>query len=423
MDDDDKQPLPLWTNPAELMPGEGVTFLVDHYNVMGLKSDADEAAIHAAWRALQKDYHPDRYEHLASDMQAQATHKLARIRRSYDVLSSPEARELYDAHLKDWDGPISSDGVQIIVISRRGALAQAQLSEEQLAGFNKQRDAVLASIGYDEAVFGILQSQVAPYLEKDEELPEPLRAAWQQLLARRDSYLELKIGFALDELGHADEMSSMVGEGYAEAVGLIAEEALADAHVELNRTLPILAAQQLLQLTVGSDKEAHEQAVARDFTQVEIAQQFEATQAAITQRLEVAHETALAAAAEREQLSEQRVELVALDVRSDASRLSPVVLVCMQLGETAFKLGMIVGGEGALQDENLTAYAQDVDFDDPEAVAKAAKESHGSLIVVEHESGLDPMELLATALYKYEELRAQLDESNAPEAAAASDAV
>ena len=64
----------------------------DYYEVLGVHRDADEGAIRRAFRAQARDWHPD----VAGSPEAE--HRFRELAEAYSVLSSPEARLLYDLY-------------------------------------------------------------------------------------------------------------------------------------------------------------------------------------------------------------------------------------------------------------------------------------------------------------------------------------
>jgi molecular chaperone DnaJ len=62
----------------------------DHYAVLGVRRDADGAAIKKAFRALASEYHPD----VSPDPDAAA--RFREVVEAYDVLSNPAERRRYD---------------------------------------------------------------------------------------------------------------------------------------------------------------------------------------------------------------------------------------------------------------------------------------------------------------------------------------
>jgi len=67
---------------------------MDHYEVLGIASNASSREITFAYRKLALQYHPDRNKTpLANDM-------MLRINTSYSILSDPNKRREYDASRK-----------------------------------------------------------------------------------------------------------------------------------------------------------------------------------------------------------------------------------------------------------------------------------------------------------------------------------
>lgn len=64
----------------------------DHYEVLGISSDADAKAIRSAYFSLAKIYHPDRQ----TERGPESTERFLAIQEAYEVLSNPRRRGLYD---------------------------------------------------------------------------------------------------------------------------------------------------------------------------------------------------------------------------------------------------------------------------------------------------------------------------------------
>jgi curved DNA-binding protein CbpA len=64
-----------------------------HYDVLGVKPDADEEDIRAAFRRLTRENHPDRFAGLERE---QAEERFQTITEAFNVLSRPESRAKYD---------------------------------------------------------------------------------------------------------------------------------------------------------------------------------------------------------------------------------------------------------------------------------------------------------------------------------------
>jgi hypothetical protein len=67
-----------------------------YYDVLGVAADTPDVVIKAAFRALAKEYHPDRANAESGD-----TDKFIEIQTAYAVLSKPESRSEYDAELRE----------------------------------------------------------------------------------------------------------------------------------------------------------------------------------------------------------------------------------------------------------------------------------------------------------------------------------
>ena len=67
-----------------------------YYDVLGVAADTPDVVIKAAFRALAKEYHPDRAHADSGD-----TDRFIEIQTAYSVLSKPESRSKYDAELEE----------------------------------------------------------------------------------------------------------------------------------------------------------------------------------------------------------------------------------------------------------------------------------------------------------------------------------
>ena len=77
----------------------------DFYEVLGVKKDAKDKEIKAAYRKLAKKYHPD------SNPGAEAKQRFEEISEAYQVLSDPEKRKLYDQFgMAAFDGSFETGG-------------------------------------------------------------------------------------------------------------------------------------------------------------------------------------------------------------------------------------------------------------------------------------------------------------------------
>lgn len=67
-----------------------------HYDVLGVAPDSPEVVIKAAYRALAKEFHPDRADPDAAD-----TNRFIEIQEAYAVLSKSASRSEYDEELRE----------------------------------------------------------------------------------------------------------------------------------------------------------------------------------------------------------------------------------------------------------------------------------------------------------------------------------
>ena len=68
----------------------------DYYEILGVKRDADEAAIKSAYRKLARKYHPD------VNKTKEAEEKFKDINEAYEVLSDKNKRQRYDSLGSNW---------------------------------------------------------------------------------------------------------------------------------------------------------------------------------------------------------------------------------------------------------------------------------------------------------------------------------
>ncbi|GAA5945112.1 uncharacterized protein JCM15063_006523 [Sporobolomyces koalae] len=64
----------------------------DYYAVLGVKRNVNDKDLKKAYRKLSKQYHPDKND------SEEAKTKFLEVSRSYEVLSDPEKRQIYDRH-------------------------------------------------------------------------------------------------------------------------------------------------------------------------------------------------------------------------------------------------------------------------------------------------------------------------------------
>lgn len=80
--------------------------MINHFRVLGVKSNASDDEIKKAYRRLANKYHPDKLHGLSEDERDQAANQLQRVKTAYDVLNDPKQRA---AFLKDFNNVIVTD--------------------------------------------------------------------------------------------------------------------------------------------------------------------------------------------------------------------------------------------------------------------------------------------------------------------------
>lgn len=80
---------------------------MDHYEILGIASNASSREITSAYRRLALQYHPDRNKTpLANDM-------MLRINTSYSILSDPNKRREYDVSRSKTDIQYTKDDSEV----------------------------------------------------------------------------------------------------------------------------------------------------------------------------------------------------------------------------------------------------------------------------------------------------------------------
>src|SRR5512136_1177618 len=72
--------------------------MADFYELLGVKRDADSAAIRQAYLRLARDQHPDRFTDSAEKARAQEQFK--QITSAFNTLTNAQSRREYDAELE-----------------------------------------------------------------------------------------------------------------------------------------------------------------------------------------------------------------------------------------------------------------------------------------------------------------------------------
>lgn len=68
----------------------------DPYEVLGVARDASSDELHAAYRRLAREFHPDRFSETGGDEQEMAATRMASVNAAWEILGSAERRRQYD---------------------------------------------------------------------------------------------------------------------------------------------------------------------------------------------------------------------------------------------------------------------------------------------------------------------------------------
>lgn len=74
---------------------------VDYYEILGIPRDSSDDTIKSAWKSRVLEYHPDRVEHLGSELKKHAQIRLCLLNEAKEILLDPETRTNYDARLDE----------------------------------------------------------------------------------------------------------------------------------------------------------------------------------------------------------------------------------------------------------------------------------------------------------------------------------
>ncbi|MBZ9610628.1 cold adaptation protein ActJcold adaptation protein ActJ [Rheinheimera maricola] len=80
--------------------------MINHFRVLGVKTNASDDDIKKAYKRLANKFHPDKLHGLNDDEKDTAATQLQRVKLAYDVLSDPKQRA---AFIKDFNNVIVTD--------------------------------------------------------------------------------------------------------------------------------------------------------------------------------------------------------------------------------------------------------------------------------------------------------------------------
>lgn len=178
-----------------LEPVHGVHYLTDYYSVLGVERTATETAIRSARNSRIMQYHPDRLQGLAPELQARALSQTRIINEASAMLLRPEVKQKYDRMLGDWTGLISPDGTPVMSVDDFFLnLETGTETRTRIDGNIKQAEIMT---GYNPMLFDMVEKQ---FLATDNPPPE-LRAMYLDLLYKQQVDITLKEEFRRGALG------------------------------------------------------------------------------------------------------------------------------------------------------------------------------------------------------------------------------
>lgn len=171
----------------EHKPREGVDYIVDLYAVSGVAPDAADEEIKKALNDRSMEYHPDRLEGVAPSFRKQGERVMRLLNHARTILLQPENRATYDKILSEWDGPVSTTGMGVII---PGWELEQQLKdmpavevEDKVKG---RVDELTSMMGYNPGLLVFLEDMVE---KSGDHVADDLREQYDAALAERDNML------------------------------------------------------------------------------------------------------------------------------------------------------------------------------------------------------------------------------------------
>lgn len=232
------------------MANHGVDYLPDYYDFFGLQRDASLSDIQIAFRRMQLQCHPDRFQGLAPELLSQAQRMSTLANEAYAVLHNPDKRAAYDDQLANWKGVLCKPGEVVIDLSKSyfslptllsslGADPETELEEaRKLAGQYS---------GFDEATYAYF-SELA---SAPEGIMPGARAAWREQLRKKELYLSIleqllweRMGQCnrdpLPQLNYSDQFDQDARALHEEAIEQLAQHVLLQTAGAQTMLLPLI---------------------------------------------------------------------------------------------------------------------------------------------------------------------------------------
>lgn len=131
-------------------PIEGVDYIVDYYEVLGIDKSGSKRDIQLALKNNRAQWHPDRMQNLSPEILEKADFKNALFGKAEDILMNDKFKQLYDERLTNFDEKlISSNGIAIFDLSKRKIDLDFLLSGKSI-DFSNLIEKVRKLTGYDE---------------------------------------------------------------------------------------------------------------------------------------------------------------------------------------------------------------------------------------------------------------------------------
>jgi curved DNA-binding protein CbpA len=186
----------------EYDPKEGVDYLVDLYALAEIERTSEASDIRHALNERSMEYHPDRLEGLAPEFRQRGELVAKLLNRARIILLDPDRRLEYDEILTSWDGPISTNGVPVITITRLAEMRFSGKSAEEIEDeFASDVQKIEGMTGYNPRRLGLIERLIEG---AGEDVPDDMREEYEDALLQRDRVLAVEEGLRSEVLGLPD---------------------------------------------------------------------------------------------------------------------------------------------------------------------------------------------------------------------------